>query len=233
MKKNLAIAIFAFVVPLLFNSGAFASPLTGLTEAEQDYHDKVFDYVMDNINADNRYDWKSFSGNGSITVGKPFISKSNSNCREFTENYTVQGSDGKSKGYGCKRSGNDGWCRLKSDLVLTCALEQPAYSFGVSPPPISGPSMSAPNVEVGNISGPNVNININTPNVDVPNMHAPNLSGGGGGSQQGTNQGSQQKKGDVKPGQASGTAYSVTDTLGNGAAKGTGMAVGWFQNMFR
>ena len=124
MKKHLTILIFA-LFPQIFCAGALlASPLNGLTEAEQAYHDKIFDYVMDTVNPDQKYDWSSYSGKGSIEVGKPFVSKSRSNCREFTENYTVQGSAGKSKGYGCRRSNGGGWCRLKADEVLTCALER-------------------------------------------------------------------------------------------------------------
>jgi len=238
MRNDLAIVMALSILPLFFSSGAFASPLNGLSEAEQSYHDKVFDYTMDTVNPDNKYDWASYSGNGSIKVGKPFISKSSANCREFTEDYTVQGTEGKSKGYGCKRAGGNGWCRLKSDEALTCALEQPAYRFGGGS--VDMPSVNMPNGGIGAIGSPNVNVdvNINTPNVDTSNIHAPHLSGGGGNSGGGGGNNNQNNTGphqkpDVKPGEASGTAYTVTDTLGSGAAKGTGMALGWFQDMFR
>ena len=232
MKNHLAIATIS---SLLFTGVAFASPLTGLSAAEQSYHDKIFDYVMDTVNPDNSYDWASYSGKGTIKVGAPFVSKSNSNCREFTEDYTVQGIIGASKGYGCRRSDGDGWCRLKKDAALTCALEQPAYSVGGGSVNVPTPSVGSPNVQIGNVSGPNINVNINTPNVDTSNVHAPNLSSGNNNKNNNQNNNTSQSKPkpDVAPGSASGTAYSVTDTLGSGAAKGTGMAVGWFKDMFR
>ena len=232
MKKHLTILIFA-LFPQIFCAGALlASPLNGLTEAEQAYHDKIFDYVMDTVNPDQKYDWSSYSGKGSIEVGKPFVSKSRSNCREFTENYTVQGSAGKSKGYGCRRSNGGGWCRLKADEVLTCALERRGFSVGGGGSSggggsysVDAPDVNMPSGGIGNVGSPNVNVNIDTSGIKGPNTHG---SGNHGG-----NQNQQQKTGDVKRGEASDTAYSVTDTLGNGAAKGTGAAIGWFQDMFR
>ncbi len=243
MRKLQAIAIFG-LLPLASVSAGHASTLNQLSSAEQSYHEKIFDYVMDTIDPDKTYDWASFSGKGTIKVGEPFISKSKSACRPFSEDYNIQGSGGKIRGYACKRSGDEGWCRLKPNAMLTCALENPSWSWGGTSgggldggasytggsPSTSGSGVNMPDVNVGdvNITGPTVNI-------EAPKMHMPNMSGGGGNNGGGT----QPQKGDTshtdgnKGGQASGTAYNVTDTLGTGAAKGTGWAITTFQSWFR
>jgi len=236
-------AFFLGAYLVLAAAAAVASPLTALSPAEQDYHDKIFDYVMETVVADKAHDWASYSGKGKITAGQPFLSRSKANCREFTEEYDVGGKPGRSKGYGCRRSDGAGWCRLKTNQeILSCALENPGFRFGgtgsygattsYNAPNVNGPDM--PDVNVGNVSGPNVNVNVD---IDARGVRMPNFRAAGGG---GNNRQQQQQQGDQKNlgtnngrGEASGAAYSVTDTLGSGAAKGTGMAIGWFNDWFR
>jgi len=84
---------------------------------------------------------------------------------------------------------------------------------------------------MGSVGSPNVNVNVNA-NIDSPRMRSPNVVSSGGTRP--ANQGTAQPKGDNNPGGSeSGTAYSVTDTLGSGAAKGTGWAVSTFRDWFR
>lgn len=242
MKKYTATPIalvLAAVIPMFSSIGTvYASPFTGLSDAEQSYHDQIFDYVMNTVNPNEKHDWASYGGKGTITVGQVFASKSKANCREYTEDFNVQGTAGKIKGYACRRSNGDGWCRLKENQeVLSCALEGNGFSISTGTGgagaggaySVTGPTINAPDVSIGNVSGPTVNVN-----VDTPNIRMPNIKGSGGGKRA-------QKSNDGKPdpgnnngkGEASDTAYTVTDTLGSGAARGTGAAIGLFQDWFR
>ena len=80
------------------------------------------------LRAGSTYDWASYE-RGGIGVGKLFVSKSGSNCRDFTENYTVQGQAATDRGIACKRSGKDGWCKLREGNATTCAMEGPSNMF--------------------------------------------------------------------------------------------------------
>lgn len=194
-------------------AAAEVSPLVGLSDAEQSYHEQVFDYTMDNIQPGDKFDWASYSGKGSISVGKPFVSKSGAHCRDYTEKFTVQEQKGEVKGISCKRAGSDGWCKLKIGDALTCAMEKPAYNLNT-------PSVNAPNANVninvggvGSVGTPNVNTNVNT-NVNSP-MPADRKSDG---------------KGDPT---AQGYADAVTGNAGKAAGSFSGSAIQWFNNMFR
>lgn len=246
MRKYQATPILYALFPVLAlfygASSLFASPLGGLTPAEQDYHDKIFDYVMDTVNPDNKQDWASYSGKGTIAVGNVFLSKSKANCREYTEDFIVQGSAGKIKGYACRRSNGDGWCRLKADQeVLSCALENKGFSIGGGGNSggignggsynVTGPTVNGPEVSVGNISGPNVNVSVDTSGISMPKMRSGN--NGGARRQNNNNNGQPDPGNNNGKGEASDTAYTVTDTLGTGAAKGTGAAIGLFRDWFR
>ena len=51
-------------------------------------------------------------------------------CRRYAESYNIRGTRGTTQGYGCKRSGDSGWCYLPENAsALTCALEPPGNSF--------------------------------------------------------------------------------------------------------
>jgi|GEM_PF-2056575 len=219
MQKNLAITIFALLGALISAPPAHAFLLAGLSDAEQSYHEQVFSYAMDNTLPGKTYEWKTYSGNGNFLIGEPFISKSGSNCREYTETYELQGEKAQLKGVGCKRSGKSGWCSLKPENALTCALEKRHYMAGrryVTPSPGGGGgggAPGAPNADPsfsgGGISAPNVNTNVN--------MNAPQAP----------------KQGQGGDPTAKGVAYDVTNTLGNAGAQGTGMALGWWDALFR
>ena len=98
----------------------------GLNDTERHYYSLVFNYAMNNVSDDKPYDWQSHSGNGSIRISKAYISKSGYICRNFSESYLVLGTEGVSQGVACKRGGNGGWCRLRLNDALTCAMEPPA-----------------------------------------------------------------------------------------------------------
>ncbi|MEQ1789450.1 MAG: hypothetical protein ABL857_03295, partial [Rickettsiales bacterium] len=89
------------------------------------YYFNIFYYTMDNIKAGESFHWESGTAKGDIRVGKKYTSKSKVVCRNFIETFTVKGKAGRSEGAACKRSGNDGWCRLKHEDVHNCALEPP------------------------------------------------------------------------------------------------------------
>jgi len=193
---------------------AEASPLAGLADAEKSYYEKVFDYTLDNIQPGQKYDWASYGGKGSISVAQPFVSKSGSSCRNYTEDFTVQGQHGNTTGIGCKRVGSNGWCKLKEGDALTCALEQPSYSVG-------GTSMSVPTVNTGNMTvGPIGSPNVNTTGVNT-NVGA---SIGANNDKRGAS-----KSGDAE---AQDAATKITGTAGKAAGTVTGSAIQWFSNTF-
>lgn len=99
------------------------SPLQLLSKAEKRYYDLVFNYVMETIKPNSKYNWESYSGNGMLTVSEVYVSKSGATCRNFVETFAVHGVIGDNEGVGCKRVGTEGWCKLKLDNALTCAME--------------------------------------------------------------------------------------------------------------
>ncbi len=105
------------------------SPLASLTEPEQTYYTQIFDYTMDNVAGGSTYDWQSANGQGSISVSDAYVSKSGSTCRNFTETYSVYERMGSGAGAACRREGREGWCRLKMNGALTCAMEPPSNIF--------------------------------------------------------------------------------------------------------
>lgn len=221
MPKKLAIAICAFAGATLTCTSAHAFLLAGLTDAEQSYHEQIFSYAMDNTQPGGKYDWKTYSGNGTFTIGKPFISKSGSNCRDFTEVYTIQGyAPIEIKGFGCKRTEKDGWCSVKTNNALTCALEKRDYMSGhryVEPsynPAAHASGGGGGDSGGGGGGGMGGGGSVSAPNVSAPNVNMP--KGGKGGDPT-----------------AKGVAYDVTDTLGNAGAKGTALGLSWWDALFR
>jgi hypothetical protein len=148
-------------------SAAFAvsvlpAELSGLASAEKSYYEKVFDYSMDVMKPNEAYTWKSYGGSGNITPGELFLSKSKAKCRTFGENFNIGERTGAAEGVACKRDGNDGWCRLKKDNALTCAMETPAYNVQMPGMNSDIPTINAPRGV--NIASPE------TPNVDPGNV---------------------------------------------------------------
>lgn len=204
MRITPAIIILLFAAPVF---AAAVSPLYNLSDAEKSYYDKVFVYTMDNIKAGDKYDWASYSGKGSLKVSESYVSKSGSTCRNFDESFTVQGQSGGGKGVACKRAGDDGWCKLKPDNALTCAMENNGILVGL--PNISGPNVTVPSV------GGNANVTINAPS--TPNApQGPNMNSKPGGKPTGA-----------------GVADSVTSAAGSVAGPATGGGLKWFQDTFR
>lgn len=84
---------------------------------------------MENVKEGNSFKWNVSVGNGEIFVGKIYLSKSKSMCRDFKEIFAIGENKGKIEGVSCKRDGNNGWCRLKKENAHTCALEEPQGFF--------------------------------------------------------------------------------------------------------
>lgn len=105
------------------------NPFTLLNDAEQDYYLKSFDYALDTLKNDAIYEWRTATSEGAIRAGKRFVSKSNATCRSFSETYSLSGISGKMSGFGCKREGKDGWCKLREGNMLSCAFESPQTVF--------------------------------------------------------------------------------------------------------
>ncbi|MBY0407642.1 MAG: hypothetical protein K2Q01_08110, partial [Rickettsiales bacterium] len=149
--KNTVTALF--IALLLIAAPALAktapSSLSLLSDAEKSYYDQIFGYSMDNLQAGQKYDWKSYSGQGSIVVQDIFVSKSGYPCRGYAETFTVQAQDGAYRGIACKRQGKDGWCRLKPGNANTCAMEDRGFMFSM-------PSMPGGSVSIGGVGSPNV-----------------------------------------------------------------------------
>lgn len=179
-----------------------------LSPAEQEYYRKVFDYAMDNTDAGQSYAWKSYGGSGDISPGKPFVSKSKSACREFSEHIRVGGAEETRSGIACRREGREGWCRLEKGQALTCALETPAIQAGteasanIGVPPVNMPS-----------GGSGGGYSASSPNVGAPGVDT---------SRRNTET---PKGGEI--------ADTVTGTAGDAGAKASKGAIDWFRGTFR
>lgn len=105
-------------------------PFSILSEAERDYYELAFSYALGAVDDNVAYKWKSSASSGSVTPGKRFTTDKNVECRSFSESYVLYGNQGTTTGYGCKRQGHEGWCKLKIGDALTCALEAPDSVYG-------------------------------------------------------------------------------------------------------
>lgn len=98
-------------------------------EAERDYYGKSFSYALFILEDDKTYEWRTAESEGKIRVGKKFKGKSGVQCRSFSELFTIHRQPGQNTGFGCKRGGREGWCKLKEGDLLSCALEPPNGFF--------------------------------------------------------------------------------------------------------
>jgi hypothetical protein len=103
---------------------------TGFSSAELNYIDQTFNYSMDQAKPNEQIDWSTSTVNGRIVLTQEFKSKSGSTCRAYTETYRTTQYEQILKGYGCKRSEDEGWCRLRETDAQTCALEDRSFFFG-------------------------------------------------------------------------------------------------------
>ena len=228
MKNITAIIVSLFVANAY---AAVPSPLASLSDAEKTYYEKVFDYSMDTVQGGGKYEWKSYSGNGAISIADTFVSKSGATCRNFTETFVVQGQNGIDKGVGCKRRGQDGWCKLDLNKAKTCSFEDTSRMFG-------GVGVDAPNV---NVSAPNITVGpVNVPTVSGGSSASSSgggvnsdfkfhsgSSGGSGSSGSSSGGGSNNNNGSGKS-----VADSVTGTAGHAASSATSTGISWFQSVF-
>ncbi|MEK6746828.1 MAG: hypothetical protein AABY33_07345 [Pseudomonadota bacterium] len=124
MNKLILLCLLLLFMPLNLMAETYVgSPADLLSGSQREYYQRVFNYVMEHYKDEKPYEWKSGAEKGSIRVSKQYISKSKSLCRNFSESFVVDGESGKYEGVACKRE-SKGWCRLKSEDVHTCALEQ-------------------------------------------------------------------------------------------------------------
>lgn len=207
MKFAVAALLYLACLPAVWAAETPAS-LALLSVPEQEYHTKIFDYAMDYAKPGQPYPWETYSAKGIITAQAAFVSKSKANCRNFTESFTVTGGAGTHSAIACKRGGDNGWCVLRPDQALTCAMETRPILPGFSAP--NSPDISAPKAGgIGPVGTPNTNVNPNVGNpldVDTP------------------------RRGD-KPGQP--VADTVTGTAGRAAGPATGGMIQWFSDTFR
>jgi hypothetical protein len=101
-----------------------------LSNAEVNYRTKMFDYAMDNVAANQKYTWTSPSARATIVVEDFYTSKSKADCRKYTEEYIVGKEQFTTIGTACRRSGDNGWCRIPPGGAETCALESPSSAEG-------------------------------------------------------------------------------------------------------
>lgn len=132
-SDTLTIMRISYILPLIillpsvaWAAGKNTPPYSDLSKENREYYVKIFNYTMDNV-ADNQiYHWDAGTAKGDIRVGKKYISKSKSICRDFAETFVIDNQSGKNEGSACERSGEGkGWCRLKHSDAHTCALETP------------------------------------------------------------------------------------------------------------
>lgn len=196
------------VLFVLCPSAVWADALAQLLPAEQKYHTQIFDYVMDYTKPGEPYPWQSYGGKGSIVADAVFISKSKASCRNFSESFTIGSEEGSYSGIACKRAGGDGWCILRPDQALTCAMETRPLLPGLETP--QSPQLSMPNVGgIGSVGSPTAHMNnpVGTPSgVEVPSRSD-------------------------KPGQP--VADTVTGAAGRAAGPATGGMIQWFSDTFR
>ncbi len=133
MGKKVLLLVFMAVLP----ATAFATTqenrpgisierlLAAMDEVERTYYFQSFDYAMEEMKKDEKFEWKSYDSSGYFQVGMPFV-RNDTVCRSFRE-YIVNNKmyAMSSEGVGCKRLGRDGWCKLKKDDMRTCAMEAP------------------------------------------------------------------------------------------------------------
>lgn len=208
----IVIAIVAWFLYMAFTRPSIpvapGSSAAGLSPAELEYYRQVFDYTMTNIEAGKPYEWGSYGGKGAISPGVLFISKSQSACREFSENIQIGGRLETRDGIACRREGGNGWCRLRKDQALTCAMETPAAQSGM----VGGVNVGMPAINLPGGNGGGAAGGMYNPGAPPP-LDPPRYSG------------EQPKGGDI--------ADAVTGTAGEAAGKATGGAIKWFQDTFR
>jgi hypothetical protein len=123
-----------FLIFLVLPAAAFAAErptvsveklIAAMDEAERSYYFQAFDYSMEVLKPDEKYEWKSYNSSGYIQTGQPFV-RNDTVCRNFREYVSNKNMYSmSSEGVGCKRLGRAGWCKLKKDEMRTCALEAP------------------------------------------------------------------------------------------------------------
>ncbi len=121
-------AIAYFASPYVFPETVVRfDPSSRPSSADESYRETIFDYAMSTANPQVPYVWESYSAKGKITASESYVSKSKATCRDYEETYITGVGKIVLEGIGCKRTGREGWCRLKKNSnALTCSLEAPS-----------------------------------------------------------------------------------------------------------
>ncbi|MDX1974238.1 MAG: hypothetical protein SFT92_01035 [Rickettsiales bacterium] len=180
-----------------------------LSQQEKEYYVRIFDYTMDYVQGGQSYAWQTHGGKGDIAVEEPFTSKSKTLCRKYKEQLIIANKQTTIAGIACKRQGRDGWCRLKEDNALTCAMEKPNYlgTVGVQTPTTSTPNINLPAGGVGRVGAPSKGASSGSSGPRAP--------------------------GEVDAPDGETYADTVTGTAGAAAGPATSGAFKWFNDTFR
>ena len=98
--------------------------LKTMRKAQREYYELSFSYAMSGTQTGEIYEWRSHYAEGQIRPGRRFANQYGNTCRPFAETYKVGRHHGQNTGFGCKRQGADGWCKLREGNMLNCALEK-------------------------------------------------------------------------------------------------------------
>lgn len=99
-------------------------PLSKLDREDREYYNLSFSYAMDSTLTDDFYEWRTATAEGKIRPGQRFANNEGHTCRPFAETFKVGKMLGQASGFGCKRQGENGWCKLHDGNMLTCALDK-------------------------------------------------------------------------------------------------------------
>lgn len=122
----ISLTIFVLIVAWLLNKPIPKQPVVAraFTDAEVEYIEKSFDYAMETLKDGDAFDWSAAGVNARISASAIFLSNQKADCRHYVEIMRTADSQRTEKGLACKRSGEQGWCRLSYDVPQSCALEK-------------------------------------------------------------------------------------------------------------
>lgn len=125
----ISVAVFIAIVAWLLNKPIpkQSQVARAFTDAEVEYIEKSFDYAMDTLKPDEHFDWSVAGVNARISASSSFVSSQKADCRYYVEVMRTADDQRTENGIACKRTDEDGWCRVVGDNVpQSCALEKTA-----------------------------------------------------------------------------------------------------------
>ncbi len=101
----------------------FARDLFAIMQPEEKQsYGMIFNYAMQNLKKDEKYQWRRGSMFGYIIMKDDFRSKNGTLCRNYQELLKVQNAAQKFNGFACRHRNNNGWCRLRKGSAPTCEI---------------------------------------------------------------------------------------------------------------